>query len=128
MPESKTVAEKARIKPGTRIAVLNPVVKVVDSLGLPDGCPIVAEAEAAIVMLFVNNRAELDALMPPAVEALPSGSVLWVYYRKGSRAAGLDMSRDDVWAIAERYAMRPVGLLGVDETWSVFRFKHGSGA
>ena len=32
----KTVAEKAHVKPGTTIAVLNPVPGVVESLGLPD--------------------------------------------------------------------------------------------
>ena len=31
----KTVAQKARLKPGTSIAVLNPAPGVVESLGLP---------------------------------------------------------------------------------------------
>jgi hypothetical protein len=33
------------------------------------------------------------------------------------------MSRDDIWAIAERLDMRPLGLVGVDDTWSAFRLR-----
>ena len=33
---AKTVAQKARVKPGTTIAVLNPIPDVVESLGLPE--------------------------------------------------------------------------------------------
>ncbi len=120
----KTVAEKARVKPGTPIAVLNPVAGVVDSLGLPEGCTIVKDLrEAALVFLFVNTRAELEAQMPPAAASLAPGAALWVFYRKGSKAAGLDMSRDTVWAIAERLDMRPLGLVSVDGTWSAFRLR-----
>ena len=75
----KTVAEKARVKPGTT--------------------------------------------MPKAAGAMAAASHLWVFFRKGSGAAGRDMNRDDVWAVAERASLRPVGLLSVDDTWSAFRFK-----
>jgi hypothetical protein len=63
--------------------------------------------------------------MPPAVAALAPSATIWVFYRKGSRAAGLDMSRDDVWAVAERLDLRPLGLLTIDETWSAFRLRPG---
>jgi hypothetical protein len=33
----KTVAQKARVKPGTTIAVINRVPGIVESLGLPKG-------------------------------------------------------------------------------------------
>jgi len=119
----KSVAEKARVKPGTAIAVLNRVPGVVESLGLPDGVTYVEPVEAGLVFLFVNACAELEAQMPDAVESLAPGAALWVFYRKGSKAAGLDMNRDSVWAIAERLDMRPLGILSVDGTWSVFRLR-----
>jgi len=31
------------------------------------------------------------------------------------------MNRDSVWAIAERMDMQPLGLVGIDGTWSAFR-------
>jgi len=119
----KTVAQKARLKPGTSIAVLNPAPGVVESLGLPADTTLVDPAQAQLVFLFVNTRTELETSMPPAVAGLAPGAMIWVFYRKGSRAAGLDMSRDDIWAIAEQLDLRPLGLLAIDETWSAFRFR-----
>lgn len=119
----KTVAEKARIKPGASIAVLNQVPGVVESLGLPPDVTFVESTAADLVFLFVNSRAELDELMAPAIESLRPGSAIWVFYRKGSKAARLDMNRDDIWAIAEKMEMRPLGLVGVDDVWSAFRLR-----
>ena len=119
----KTVAEKARVKPGTTIAVLNRVPNVVESLGLPEDVAFVEPADAQLLFLFVNTRAELEARMPAAVAALAPKAAIWVFYRKGSKAAGLDMNRDSIWAIAEKLGMRPLGLVGVDDTWSAFRLR-----
>ena len=119
----KTVAQKARVKAGTRIAVLNPAPGVVESLGLPDDVTFVDPSDAQLVFLFVNTRAELEAQMPPAVGGLGPDAAIWVFYRKGAKAAGIDMSRDSVWAIAERMDLRPLGLVGIDDTWSAFRLR-----
>ena len=121
MPE-KTVAQKARVKPGTRIAVLRRVPAIVESLGLPD-VTFVRSGEADLVFLFVRTRAELEAEMPRAVGRLGPGSALWVFFRKGSKEAGLDMNRDTVWAAVEKLDMRPLGLLGIDDTWFAFRLR-----
>lgn len=122
MPD-KTVAQKARVKPGARVAVMNRVPGIVESLGLPKDVAFVKPADAELVFLFVRTRAELEAKMPPAVAALGPGAAIWVFFRKGSRDAGLDMNRDSVWAVAEKLDMRPLGLVGVDETWSAFRLR-----
>ena len=119
----KTVAQKARVKPGTTIAVINRVPGVVESLGLPEGVAFVKPADAQLVFLFVRTRAELEARMPPAVAALGPASAIWVLFRKGSRNAGLDMNRDTVWAIAEKLHMRPLGLVSINDTWSAFRLR-----
>lgn len=119
----KTVAEKARIKPGVTVAVLNPVPGVVESLGLPDDTAFVDPSEAQLVFLFVTTSAELVAQMPPAAQSLALKSALWVFFRKGSKAAGFDMNRDSIWAVAEQLGLRPLGILGIDETWSAFRLR-----
>jgi hypothetical protein len=119
----KSVAEKARVKPGTTIAVLNPASGVVESLGLPGDVTFVDPADAHLVFLFVNTCAELEEQMPPAVDALRRDAAIWVFYRKGSKAAGHDMNRDSIWAIAEKIGLRPLGLVGVDEVWSAFRLR-----
>ncbi len=109
---AKTVAQKARLKPGTAIAVLDRVPGIVESLGLPEGVKFVEPTEAQLVFLFVGTRAELEARMPRAVAGLAPGAALWVFYRKGSKAAGLDMSRDDVWALAEKLGLTAAGSAG----------------
>ena len=48
---------------------------------------------------------------------------MFLFFRKGSKTAKLDMNRDDVWAIADPLGMSPLGLVSIDETWSVFRLK-----
>ena len=121
----KTVAEKARIKAGSTIAVLNPVPGIVESLGLAEGVAFVDPTEAQLVFLFVSTRAELEARMPPAVAGLAVEAAIWVFYRKGSRSAGLDMNRGDIWAIADGLGMRPLGLVSIDDTWSAFRLRRG---
>ncbi len=122
----KTVAQKARIKPGTTVAVLNEVPGVVASLGLPEDVTFVDASQAHLVFLFVSTQAELEAQMPPAVAGLAPKAALWVFYRKGSKAAGLDMNRDSIWAIAEKLDMRPLGLVGVNDTWSAFRLRRAA--
>lgn len=119
----KTVAQKAHVKPGTTIAVINRVPGIVESLGLPKGVAFVKPAKAQLVFLFVRTRAELKALMPPAVAGLGPESAIWVFFRKGSRTAGFDMNRDTVWAVAETLDMRPLGLVSVNDTWSAFRLR-----
>ncbi len=125
MPD-KTVAQKARIKPGATIAVVNRVPGVVESLGLPKDVAFVKPAAAQLVFLFVRTRAELEAQMPPAVAALGPGSAIWVFFRKGSKEAGLDMNRDTIWSIAEKLDLRPLGIVGVDATWSAFRLRRAA--
>ena len=119
----KTPAEKARIKPGTTVGVLNPVPGVVEAIGLPDDITFVAPTEAHLVFLIVNTFAELEAQMPPAVRGLAAGAAIWVFYRKGSKAAGLDMNRDSIWTVAEKMGLRPLGLVSIDDTWSAFRLR-----
>lgn len=120
----KTPAEKARIKPGTRIAVLNLAPALVDSLGLPPDISFVDPSDADLVFVAAQSKAELESQMVPVIEQLGLGAALWVFFRKGGASKGLDMNRDDVWAIAEEANLRPLGLTGIDDRWSAFRFRH----
>jgi len=37
--------------------------------------------------------------------------------------AGFDMNRDSIWAMAEKMGLRPLGFVGIDDTWSAFRLR-----
>jgi hypothetical protein len=122
---AKTAAEKGRIKPGAKVAIVNPEPEIVASVGLQD--PVFTAApDAHLIFLFVHTRAELEAGLPAAVEALAPGAAIWVFFRKGSKAAGVDVNRDDIWSAAEKLRLRPLGLLSIDELWSAFRLRPGA--
>ena len=122
----RSVAQKAHVKSGTTIALVNEVPGVVGSLGLPPGVSFVEPASAQLVFAFVRDRSELETVMRPAALGLAPGAGLWVFFRKGASRAGHDMSRDDVWAVAESLGMRPLGLVSIDDTWTVFRLRPGA--
>jgi len=75
-----------------------------------------------------NDRAVAGLANPGAVDiqvepGTGSEVVARVFFRKGSKNAGLDMNRDTVWAVAEKLDMRPLGLVGINEMWSAFRLR-----
>jgi hypothetical protein len=119
----KSVAEKARVKPGTRFAVLNAEPGIMVSLGLPASVSFGEPQDAQVVCVFVRTRAGVERELPAAAAALARGAALWVFFRKGSRAAGHEVNRNDVWAVAEGLDFRPLGLISADASWSVFRFR-----
>jgi hypothetical protein len=122
----KTVAEKARLKPGLSLAVVNPVPGVVASLGLPPDVVIREPGEAQLVFVFVASKADLESHLPAIVAGLAPAAAIWVFFRKGGRSVGAEVSRDDIWSLAERLGLRPLGLLSIDQTWSAFRLRQAS--
>lgn len=120
----KTAAEKMRIKPGTTLALLHTPDGFAGLLGLPEGVSVVADARGAdTVIAFAGTQAEVEERLPAMLETATSKTALWVVYPKGSKAAGLDISRDTIWPFAESLGMRPVGMVSVDGRWSGFRLK-----
>jgi hypothetical protein len=123
----KTVAEKMRIKPGARVALIHAPEQMKRGLGLPAGADFVDSAsEADVVLLFATTQTEYAERVEALQPKLARTAVLWVCYPKGSKAAGLDISRDTIWAHAEARGWRPVGLVSIDDTWSGFRLKLSS--
>ncbi len=122
----KTVAQKARLKPGLSLAVVDPVPGVVESLGLPPDVVMREPGEAQLVFVFVASKADLESHLPEVVAGLAPGAAIWVFFRKGGRSTGAEVGRDDIWSLAERLGLRPLGLLSIDETWSAFRLRPAS--
>lgn len=121
--DGKTPAQKMRIKPGSRIAVINDKAEVFGRLGVEDAVIAERPADADVVILFVTSQDEVDSGLDRLAGALSTTTAFWIVYPKGSKAAGLDVSRDTIWPAAESRGMRPVGMVAVDDTWSGFRLK-----
>lgn len=93
---------------------------------LPAGCTRVAGAaevaRADAVVLFVANRAALDAVGQPVVDAAVEDRLAWVAYPKGGRL-GTDLNRDVLAGLMAARGAQPVRQVGIDEVWSALRFR-----
>jgi hypothetical protein len=124
MPQS--LAQKLRIKPGQRVAVLNAPESEDELLrAFPDGVSVIDDPEGSFdqVHLFVRNRAELSRLASRAVTALESQGLLWVYFPKKASEAQTDLTRDRGWEPLNSAGFSGISLISLDEIWSAFAFR-----
>ena len=128
----KTLKDKFQFKNVRKLAVRNAPQGYAGRLAEQmEGIEVVAgpDANADALLLFVNNRAEAEALAPGAVAAVagvqPEG-VLWVAYPKGSSKVKTDVNRDTLWPIIQAHGWRPVRQVAIDEVWSALRFRPGT--
>jgi hypothetical protein len=119
---SKTpLAQKLGIKPGTKVAALNPPAGYRKLLApLPAGVLFLekATAGAGFVHLFVTERRTLETELKRLRKLLDDAGVLWVSWPKKSSGLGSDITEDVI-----REACLPMGFVdvkvcAVDETWS----------
>lgn len=76
----------------------------------------------AAVLVFVRNRAELEAEVAPALEAARADRLSWVAYPKAGQL-GTDLNRDSLWKALEGRGVRPVRQISIDDVWSALRFR-----
>jgi hypothetical protein len=121
----KPLSAKLGIKPGQTLSVLGApdhYRRLVEPL--PEGVRLVdAPAPgAAIVHLFVRNRADLAGKAENAAKTLGPGCALWVSWPKKASPLFVDLTEHGV-----RAALLPTGLVdvkvaAVDADWSGLKF------
>jgi hypothetical protein len=118
------LARKLQIRPGSRIALVNPPSGYAERLEpLPAGAEVVdLQPGVDVVQVFVHDRAELERASG-AFGSVRVGGLLWVCYPKGGRKAGTDLNRDLLWEELGRAGLTGVTLVAVDDTWSAMRFR-----
>lgn len=80
--------------------------------------------EVGFALVFVVDRAALDAVVPALVKSVPGDVVLWFAYPKlSSKRYRSDLNRDEGWAVLSEVGFRPVRQVAVDEDWSAVRFR-----
>ena len=123
---TKPIAQKLHLKPGYRVALLNAPATYVAALGaLPPGVELVRSLDASFdfIQLFVQQRADVDAQLPAAKQALRPKGLLWVAYPRG-KALATDLNRDKLAAAVQPLGFKAVAQVAVDDVWSALRFKH----
>ncbi len=120
---SKAVATRLGIRPGHTLYTINAPSNYPRTLGqLPPGAAILKEKDlpADRVHLFAGNQAELDRLLPSALEATKPGGALWVSYPKMETGRS-DLSRQAVHDALRLAGWKPVAVMSFDEVWSAIR-------
>jgi hypothetical protein len=76
------------------------------------------------ILLYVENRAALEAALPAASATLASPGTLWIAYPKGSSKRQTDLTRDQGWESLKDADLMWLTLVSIDETWSAFSLRH----
>jgi hypothetical protein len=110
------LSTKLQVREGQSIRVIN----APDRFDL--GPPATDDDDADAIVLFVRNRAELEALGDPAVEAARRDRLTWIAYPKAGQL-DTDLSRDTLRDLALERGIQPVRQVSIDGVWSALRFR-----
>lgn len=123
MPE-KTVAQKLSVKPGMAVALLDAPQGMADRLGMPADVTVVGDpAQADFVLLFVASQADAESRVAAVAPHVSEGTVAWVAYPKGSKAAGHDLNRDMIASFVRTVGLVVVANFSIDARWSALRVR-----
>ena len=117
------LVKKLKLKAGQRAAIVNaPDGYVVSLQPLPDGVELVERLDGTFdwVQAFLQNKAELETLLPQLVRALKPVSMLWFTFPKGTSKIQTDLTRDKGWDALQGADLKWITLVSVDDTWSAF--------
>ena len=123
MPDA-ALAKKLQIRSGNRLLVLDAPQGYLDALGVATGVEVAHRASGHfdVVQLVVKSKAELERRVPAALKACKPDAIVWICWPKGSKLA-TDLNRDTLFNEAQRFGLRGVSNVSIDETWSALRFK-----
>jgi hypothetical protein len=117
----KSLAQKLGLKPGVRLAPINPPADYAALIGPADAFTDDAE-NADIVHVFVAHRADLAHRAATLTGALKLGAALWISWPKKTSPRFVDLTEGGV-----REAILPTGwvdvkVFAVDADWSGLKF------
>jgi hypothetical protein len=121
----KSLSQKLAIRPGYRIAVVNPPKTVGELVsGLSSDANVSSEVEGAhAVLLFVADSSELARFWPTVGTSMRADAVLWIAYPKRTSTVRTDLSRDHGWEPVVDAGLDTVSQVSLDDTWSALRFR-----
>jgi hypothetical protein len=122
MPESP-LAKKMKLKPGVRAAVINAPENFLNELKHDSEVSPILSGKFDWIQIFAKNKKELDSLVPKAVKALKSESILWLSFPKGTSKIQSDLTRDKGWEVLQGLDLKWVTLISVNENWSAFALR-----
>jgi len=116
-----SIAKKMKRRPDARAAILNAPAGY-EAASFP-GMEVAATSLDGLfdwIQIFVQNRDELDRLVPEVVKALKPDSILWISFPKGGSKVQTDLTRDEGWDALQALDLKWITFVSVNEIWSAF--------
>ncbi|MDH3495337.1 MAG: DUF3052 domain-containing protein [Gemmatimonadota bacterium] len=127
-PEDKFVdysesplVKKLGIKPGFRIALVNPPDRYWDLVHpLPEGVTVTGPRarKLDVIHIFIERKAELARALPKARPRIRPEGMIWVSWPKKASEVATDVTEDVVRELALPQGLVDVKVCAIDETWS----------
>ena len=117
----RSLVDKLGIKPGTRIAILNPPRGFRVTLGkLPTGVTVSTRVSGTypFIHFFTRSRSLLQTKLAMLVGALDPDGKLWVSWPKKASGWATDMTEDAVRELALPLGLVDIKVAAVDDVWS----------
>jgi hypothetical protein len=122
MPASP-LAEKMKLKPGSRAAVINAPKNYLEELKHNTEISQKLSGKFDWIQIFLKNKSEADVLIPKAAKGLKPESILWIAFPKGTSKIQTDLTRDKGWDVVKTLDLKWITLISVNETWSAFALR-----
>ena len=124
--------KKLGIKPGHRVLLQGaPDGFVGGALALPDDAELASGGPVDVAVVFVTERAQLEAAWPSVTGALRADGGFWVAWPKKASKVPTDVTEGVVREIALRTELVDNKVCAIDDTWSglrlVVRREHRAG-
>ena len=81
------------------------------------------EAKSSNTLVFINNNKEYLEFLNWQLKNIEPDSVLWFAYPKGTSKVKTDINRDTIRATGEKFGIKTVTAISIDDTWSALRFR-----
>ena len=121
--DESPLAKKMKLKSGLKAAIINAPENYVDMLKHDTALSPTLNGKFDWIQIFVQSKAQLDALAPKAAKALKPESILWISFPKGTSKIQTDLTRDKGWEGVQKLDLKWVNLVSVNETWSAFAMR-----
>ena len=120
------LSKKLQIKPGQKVLIVSaPNAYQMLLEPLPGNVQVYTSGVLDFdnIQLFVRDSAELIEILKKVSSLFLSSTIIWIAYPKKSSGIKSDLDMMSSWTEPEKYGLRPVASVAIDETWTALRFK-----
>lgn len=118
-----SIIRKMRLKAGPTFMLKVPKSCAMYFDALEQKNTLAGKQPAAQAVLFAQNKAVLDDIIPKLVPRLEGDAIFWVAYPKKSGGVSSDLTRDKGWDAMHSVGYEPVTQVAIDDNWSALRFR-----